>query len=173
MSPTARILATSLSCAVLAAGCVHHRPWPPAPPPAIRYSVAGWLLEARTDPFTQVTRCRIANRLGGGSDATATPAAFTFRFARRMDTSDAWYRIDAGPPHPWRDLSAELIDAGAMGDAERLDNPSGGMVLVPTSELSHAQAITIRPAQRAVPRRFDLRGAWPLLAAAATLNCRF
>jgi len=170
-TPFPALLATLVSAALLA-GCLHRPPRPPAPG-LIDQEASGWRLTGRTDPFTRETLCRLQNRDGRHPDVNARAVALVFRFPRRVDTAEAWFRIDNGPPRRWSDLVPHLIDLGSMTEAERLDNPSGGRVAIPFTTLGRARLIVIRPARKTYPRLFDLEGAWPLLDRAEALHCRF
>lgn len=137
------------------------------------YSEGEWVLTVRTDRFTQQTRCRLANRHGRRPDVTAVPGALAFRFSPKLDTSDAWYRIDDSPPQPWADAYAKLIAAGSLNQAERLDNATGGVVLIPLADITGAGQATIRPTPKAALRLFKFGQAWTMLAAAEQMACGF
>ncbi|WP_174300584.1 hypothetical protein [Caulobacter sp. S45] len=163
------VVATTLLCAVAASACLPTRPMRPT---TLRYSVQGWLLTIHTDPFTKEATCRLVNRLGLQPDVTAKRGSFTFRVSSHRDTSDAWYRVDGGPPHSWRDTIPALIDTGSMAQAEQLDRPEGGLVTIPREALARARVVVIRAARKTAPQRFDLQGAWRLLPETDRVGCR-
>ena len=93
--------------------------------------------------------------------------------ARLVDTSDAWYKLDDHPAKPWRDLRAELVAAGSLAEAERLDNPSGGRVVIPFDVLKGAMTVDVRPTRRASPHAVTIRPVWTAIASAEGLGCSF
>jgi hypothetical protein len=118
-------------------------------------------------------RCRLENHNGIHPDVVAVPGGLAFRLGGRgVDTSDAWYKLDDQPARPWRDLRAELVAAGSLAEAERLDNPSGGWVLIPLQEARGAARASILLKRGAHPKIFKLNGFWPLLVNTDEMGCR-
>jgi hypothetical protein len=71
-----------------------------------RYAQAGWNLEVVRDRFTSQVRCSLTS---SGGRIQYQPNALGFRFSHRLNTLNAWYRIDTGEVRPWRDLAPRLI----------------------------------------------------------------
>jgi hypothetical protein len=136
------------------------------------YAQGGWLLTVHTDTFTHAKTCQLETQAWGRSGVTVGRQALAFHFDPRLDTYDAWYSIDGRPPKAWRDQGAHLIQVGAMAAAEKLDNATGGAVVLPLDALVGAHSITVRPTLKHRPYVFDLTALWPVLASAEGLGCR-
>jgi len=146
-----------------------------APPQSITktYGEGGWILKVRADAFTRQTMCELVNRNGNHPDVTVAPGALSFHFKPKLDTYGAWYTVDHGAPQAWRDQSAALIHIGAMAQAERLDNSTGGVVVIPMAQLTGASLVEVRPTPRATPKAFRLASLWKVIASADGLGCGF
>jgi hypothetical protein len=72
------------------------------------------------------------------------PGGLAFKLERGAETSDAWYKLDDQPARPWGDLRAKLVAAGSLADAERLDNQSGGWVVLPLTKFERAKVGAVR-----------------------------
>ena len=152
-------------------------PFPPTPvgwfshassttPRIERRRIGQWTLEIDHDPFTAQTSCRLHAR-----SMTYGPAAMTFQFSPDQNTFDAIYRIDDGPPTPWRINAMTLASRGVVLQTDDLTNPSGGKVFAPTSALADAHSITIRPSPYARARTFNLADLPAALQAGAAAGC--
>jgi hypothetical protein len=146
-----------------------------SPPQTITktYGDSGWILKVQTDTFTQQTTCQLVDRNGHSPDVIVMQEALAFRFNSALDTYGAWYKVDQGVPHAWQDQYANLIRAGALANAERLDNSTSGIVIISMAELSGASIVEVRPTSRAKPQSFHLKSLWRLIASADGLGCRF
>lgn len=143
-----------------------------APATMTVYGEAGWLLTVQTDNFTHQRKCQLVNKNARRPDIAVAPGVLAFQFSPKLDTSNAWYRVGQAPARAWRDDFAQLVYAGALAQAEKLDNATNGAVAIPISDLEGAQWVAIRPAAKAAVRAFDITGVWKVIAAADGLGCR-
>lgn len=128
----------------------------------------GWDLRIEHDTFTGQTRCALGSV---NRHFRYQPGAVGFRMGKHRDTLSAWYRIDEGAPARWQDRTASLIGAGAVIDGPALDNPTGGWVWIPVSEVETAKVVSIRVKDKASVRRYRIGGFAPMLYAARRLGC--
>ena len=122
----------------------------------------------RHDRFADRQHCSLASPR---DRVVYQPHAVGYRFAKRRDTLDAWYRVDGGAPRRWQDRYPALIAAGAQIDGPGLDDPTGGTVWIPVDEVRDARIVTIRLAASARLRAFRMRGFTSMLDAARRLGC--
>ena len=137
------------------------------------YAQGGWLLTIQTDTFTYSKNCQLETQGYGRPGVTIQRQAIAFHFDPRIDTYDASYTVDGGPPQAWRDQAAQLIRVGAMADAEKLDNSTGGAVVLPMTVVAGAHQVTVRPTLKHRPYVFDLTALSPVIASAKGLGCQF
>jgi len=135
-------------------------------PTTHRQRIGQWMLEVNHDPFTNQTWCRLK-----GHGMTYGPAAMTFKFDPHTDTFGAVYRIDQGPAISWRVNAMTLASRGVPLQTDALHNPSDGRVYVPTTALTGAQTIVIRPSPTSPTRAFDVSGLAGALNEARTAGC--
>lgn len=140
----------------------------PAAAKVERFRDGGWDLSIRRDAFTGQARCALASV---NRHFRFQPGAVGIRVGKRRDTLSAWYRIDDGAPVRWQDRTASLIGAGAAIDGPALDNPTGGWVWIPLSEIENATVVSIQVKERAPVRRYRIGGFAPMLGAARRLGC--
>jgi hypothetical protein len=160
----------SAAAAALLFGLIHG---PYRPTETKVYAQSGWLLTVDTDTFNHAKTCQLETQAWGRPGVTVGRQALAFHFDPRIDTYDAWYAINGGPPKAWRDQGAKLIHVGAMATAEKLDNATGGAVVVPMDDLVGAHSVAVRPTLKHRPYVFDLTTLWPVLASAEALGCQF
>jgi hypothetical protein len=160
----------SAATAALLFGLIHG---PYRPTETKTYAQGGWLLTVHTDTFTHAKTCQLETQAWGRPSVTVGRQALAFHFDPRFDTYNAWYSIDGRLPQAWRDQAAKLIHVGAMATAEKLDNATGGAVVLPLDALVGAHNITVRPTLKHRPYVFDLNTLWPVLASAEALGCQF
>jgi hypothetical protein len=131
-----------------------------------RQRIGQWTLETTRDPFTGSTSCRL--RTGAMSYSRL---AMTFQLGRRVDTFDAFYKIDQGPAVSWRVNAMVLAASGVLLQSENLSNSSGGRVAVPLSVLVRAGAIAIRASSQQNARVFSLKDLPAALGRAKAAGC--
>jgi hypothetical protein len=133
-----------------------------------RYNSDGWRLRVRHDRFTGQTRCALAS---SNHHLRYQPGAVGFLVGKRRDTLAAWYRIDGGVPVRWQNRMASLIAADVAIDGPGLDNPTGGWVWIPLSEVEHAGTVAIRASDHGRLHHYAIAGFVPMLDAARRLGC--
>jgi hypothetical protein len=133
-----------------------------------RYEQDGWALNVRHDDFTGLTSCSM---LSTDRRIVVQPAAIGFRFAKGSDTFHAWYQVDGAAAQRWQDMYSALIMADADIDGPGLDDPTGGVMWLPTELVRTAREVTVRLHDRGDARMFRLQGLDPMLAAADRLGC--
>ena len=131
-----------------------------------RLRVDGWTVKIASDRFDGRVACRAVR-----GELSATPGLVTVRLAPSTDTTDALYALDRQPARPWKANLTELAAAGATLDTGNLENPSNGIVMLPSARLGDAQLLSIRPAPGARTRTFELRGLAAVLDLMARRRC--
>lgn len=97
--------------------------------------------------------------------------SLAFRFPALVDTLKADWRADAGPVRSWTEVYPTLVSLGANLPGGGMDNPTGGLVILPVSALAGAHAVTIRPTPKSRPRAFYIDGLADALANAKLRGC--
>jgi hypothetical protein len=133
---------------------------------ATRYASHGWVLQIDRERFTGKVSC-IARR----PRMRLQKALVVFDLGGGADTSDAYYRLDLGPAHSIREVRREVQLAGFFMNRGPVENPSGGKVALPLSQLWGVQRVDIRATLRDQPRTFDLKDLQGLVADARRLGC--
>ena len=136
------------------------------------YAEDGWTMTIRRDGFSGMVRCRLVS-LKTLAQGRITYAGETlgFQLGDEDNALDAWYRVDGGPPRRWRDLYPQLAAQGVPLDQGPLDNPTGGLVLIPRDEVADAKVVMIKVGDHGPVRTFHLRGFARALAAAKYNGC--
>jgi len=136
------------------------------------YELDGWVMTIQTDGFTGQPRCHLYSpkTLFQGR-ITYEGGALGFVFDRDEDTQQAWYRIGQSKTKRWQDIYPELVRLGIPLEGGSLDNPTGGVVLLPEAELDAASEVTIRLSETASTKRFKLKGFKAAKAAALANGC--
>ena len=127
---------------------------------------AGWTISVRRDSFVGATTCEARRGAVQLKNATAL-----FAFGPDVDTSEAVYRIDAGPAHSVNDVAFRLRTMGAPQTLEPIGNPSRGLVVLLAADLMAAQNVWIRPSPKVAPRRFSVSGLSAVAEREAALAC--
>lgn len=127
-----------------------------------------WVLKVRHDHFTGRTRCTLQTK---NHRLQYQPGAVGFLIGKRRNTLPAWYRIDGGAPVRWQNRTASLIATGVAIDGPGLENPTGGWVWIPVSEVENAVTVAIRADEHARVRRYRLDKFGSMLASARSLGC--
>jgi hypothetical protein len=141
-------------------------PWKHAGPTGAPDRVDGWTLRVQADRFTGAHTCRLWR---GGIDYQRQ--ALVFHLPASIDTAGAVYRIDGGPAVPAASDEPELAALGFALHDDDLDNPSGGLVRIPSHRLTAAEAVKIEAAPGRRPVKFRISGLTAALAAARQAGC--
>lgn len=128
--------------------------------------LSGWRLAERRDRFTGLAACRLS-----AHDMRYVHGVVTFSFAHRIDTANALFKVDDGPARTVGSVQPEAAGLGAALLSDDTWNPSDGRVLIPTSQLKGAQAVSIRPSAKARTRTFQLNGLEQALETARAQGC--
>ena len=130
------------------------------------YELGGWFIQVEGDRFSGQIRCHLS-----APRMVFSSGAVRFRFSPKLNTLQAWYKVDSSAAQRWQDAYPALVELGASGDGPSLTNPTGGVVALPMAVLNGAREVTIRPTLHAQPRTFRLRGLEEALAAARRQGC--
>jgi hypothetical protein len=130
------------------------------------YRQSGWLYTIRQDHFQGKTTCRIYKH-----DVTFAEGVVTFRFNRGVDTANARFRVDGGPPREVGSVAVEAAGLGARFNGPNLNNPSNGEVHIPADVIGGATTVAIQPNPRTNHRTFNLTGLPRALEVAKAQNC--
>jgi hypothetical protein len=138
------------------------------------YGQGEWRLTVIKDSFTNQTSCKLENRKGVHPTVVAIPGGLAFRLdGRRLDTSNAWYKLDDQPARPWRDLRTALVAAGSLAAAEQLDGTSASWLPIPLDGFEYPKSIIIRSTALSPERRFSLANAQLIITSARNAGCQF
>ena len=125
-----------------------------------------WTLNVRTDSFTTGHVCKLTRP---GIDYQRQTVIL--HLPARTDTTNAVYRIDAGPPVEARADDLQIVRLGFALQDDDLQNPSGGVIRIPVTRLVGARSVRVETAAFSRSRKFDLDGLDAALAAANAANC--
>jgi hypothetical protein len=136
------------------------------------YELDGWRMVIRKDGFTGEVRCRLytPKTLRRGR-ITYAQNTFGFQLDKDINTTEAWYRIDGGPARRWKEHFPVLKASRVQTEWGTFENPSGGVVLIPESELLTAREVTIKGSKKSSPKRFQIKGFQAAKAAALYNGC--
>ncbi len=127
---------------------------------------ADWTVNIRHDNFTKTTTCSLKSR------AVDFHSGFVvFRLGPSVNTDGAFFRIDEGPARSIDETVRRDQQLGYFSGRGPIDNPSGGEVALPRSDLDGAKQVTIRATPHSKPRLFDLTRLPDALAAAKAGGC--
>jgi len=128
--------------------------------------VNGWRIEAIQDRFSGRTACRIRNH-----NVTFDRGVVTFHFPSSVDTANAIFRIDGGPPQSVGSVAVEVAGLGARLQGDNSTNPSSGLVPLPSRLLSTANTVSIEPNYKRQHRDFSVHGLSGALDVARQKGC--
>ncbi|ESQ87825.1 hypothetical protein ABENE_16870 [Asticcacaulis benevestitus DSM 16100 = ATCC BAA-896] len=136
------------------------------------YDAKLWRMTIQTDGFTGQVRCRLM-KMKTLTEGRITYAQKTFGFemGENVNTLNAWYSIDNRPAKRWQTLSPVLAANRVSLEGASLENPTGGVVLLPEAEIGNARVVTIRANEKSQPREFKLKGFESAVAAARYNGC--
>ena len=126
-----------------------------------------WTARVRTDRFTGEIACSLR-----GPGMSFHRDTVVFELGRHVDTSQAFFRLDAGPARSVREPRLQNETHGFFLDSGPVDNPSGGRVALPYSLVQSAKSVLVRANPRRDPRAFDVSGLADALAAAKAAGCK-
>lgn len=136
------------------------------------YQLKGWMMTIQKDGFTGQVRCHLFSmRTLTQGRITYSQNTLGFELDPNETTLNAWYRVDGQPARRANDLYPRLVAAQVGGADGSLENPTGGIVLIPVADLVGASVVTIRTSERSAPKRFNLKGFDEALAAARYNGC--
>ena len=118
-----------------------------------RTRLGDWRLTIAAGKFSHDVRCRLT-----GTRMTYVAGAVGYRFARHLDTTEAWFRIDGGEARRWRDVLPALSQAQVAIDGRDLDAPTDGIVWLPVALVEDATSVAIQPRPDRRPRVFRMGG---------------
>lgn len=130
------------------------------------YRQAGWHFTVRQDRFRGMTLCRIYKR-----DVVFAEGVVTFQFAHGVDTANARFRLDDGPPRDVGSVAVEAAGLGARFNGPNMRNPSDGEVHIPADVIGGASRVAIQPNPTTNHRTFSLVGLSRALEVAKAQNC--
>lgn len=136
-----------------------------------RYEIPAWRISVSKDRFTSARHCRLYQGSPTHPAVRYYHGVVAFQFARKLDTTTATFKLDDGTPRSWTEVYPALVQGGVNLEGRSLDNPTGGSVLIPLSDLRTTSTVTIRPVPRARPKRFTIAGLGDALASAHGLGC--
>jgi hypothetical protein len=136
------------------------------------YEQKGWIMMIQNDGFSGEVRCHLysPSTLFQGR-ITYAQKTLGFEFDEDIDTLRSWYRIDSQGPRRWQDSFPDLASRRVPLEGKSLENPTGGVVLIPEEDVLEARQIWIRTHKNKSPKRFKLKGFKTALAAAQRNGC--
>jgi hypothetical protein len=128
--------------------------------------VGGWTVKATTDRFTRAVTCSMTKgRVEFRKDV------LIFHLGGLADTSDAYFRVDAGPVRSVRDATYDDQRRGYYRDGGPLANPSAGEVALPSFYVTGAKWVYIRETPRNDLSWFNVSRFADALALARAMKC--
>jgi hypothetical protein len=131
-----------------------------------RLRIGQWSLHTTSDRFSGRMTCRLSTR-----GIAYQRQALIVRMGSHVDAAGAVYRIDGGSPILASADAMELAGHGASLNQDDLENPSGGLVLIPARRAMDAHALAIETKPNTAPVRVDISGFGLALRAAQKAGC--
>lgn len=126
-----------------------------------------WRWEVRQDRFSNRFTCSLR-----AHDVHVRSGAAIFKVDPGLDTTHAFYRIDARPPAPVSDHFIALHKLNIFPEKGWIDDPDGGgEVALPLSVLGDPQRVWIRANSRSKVRYYNVAGLPQALAALHKAGC--
>lgn len=156
-------------------GLFHHAQPKAGPPPrpveTYEERFGAWRVDYHQDAFTGSLACAVfAGRTPPHALVSLDRDRLVFHFPDRIETRDAWFRADDGPP---QSAAARLLPKlYRYSRVANVDSGTGGLVFIPAAALDQARYVDVRPNAGERARRFDLTGLAPALAAARARSCQ-
>lgn len=147
--------------------------WPFAPKQTTHraYVLPTWRFTTVKDKFTGQIHCRVYQGPKSRPAVSYASRTVAFHFARKLDVSHAWYKLDGGAAKPWSADYPALTALNVSLDGDSLENPTGGLVLIPADEVRGVHTVTIRPTDKSRPVDFGLDGLQDAIANARSQGC--
>jgi|688.fasta_scaffold242530_2 hypothetical protein len=136
-----------------------------------QFRLPTWEVATYRDRFTGEVRCKLYQGRLQHPDVTYAAKTVAFHFRTTLNTTEAAYRLDGGEVRAWRAEYPKLIRLGVQLDGDNLENPTGGLVILPIEDLKAVHTITIRATPRTTPRTFGVDGLADAIASASTHGC--
>jgi hypothetical protein len=130
------------------------------------YHLDGWTVRVIWDRFTGAASCTVRK-----GRVELIDDVLLFHSTSRVDTSDAVFRIDGGPARSVREATYADQRRGYYRNGGPLENPSAGLVALPSYYAANASWVYIRADVRRAPDGFDVRGLPQALALARSQKC--
>lgn len=136
-----------------------------------QYRLPTWQFATYRDRFTGDVRCKLYQGRLQHPDVTYAGKTVAFHFRTSLNTTDAAFRFDGGEVRAWRTEYPKLIKLGVQLDGDNLENPTGGLVILPQDDLKNVHSVTVRPTPKSAPKTFGVDGLTDAIASAATHGC--
>ena len=135
------------------------------------FSLPVWRIATVKDRFTGDVRCRVYQGPLKHPTVSYASKAVAFHFKVSMNTTDSYFRLDSGPVKAWRVEYPKLVKLGVQLEGDSLENPTGGLVILPVEDLVSVHSVTIRPDPKSTPRTFGVDGLSDAIANAVSHGC--
>jgi hypothetical protein len=135
------------------------------------FSLPVWRIATYKDRFTSQVRCRVYQGPLRRPLISYSSKAVAFHFKAPMNTTEAYFRLDSGPVKAWRTEYPKLVKLGVQLEGDSLENPTGGLVILPIEDLANIHTVTIRPTPKSTPRTFGIDGLTDAVANAVAHGC--
>jgi len=154
------LVATALAMALLG------HPHAKVAPSTRRYAAGVWTLTVHSDGFTGATTCSVRS-----SRIVIRRDTAIFELDPNKNTDHAQFRIDGGAARSVQDVTLENARHGVFPDRGWIDNPSGGEIAVPVTDIANAKRIWIRVWRHGRVVSFNVNHLGEVLRSAAGLGC--
>jgi hypothetical protein len=141
-------------------------PWLHGDARHIKATFGDWTLNVQRDAFGARTACKLSSR-----NVNYQRQSLVIHFAKNIDTTSAAYRIDGGAPIWARWDQMEAARLGFAIESGGLENPSGGLVIIPVARLNGAHLLAVRARPTDQPRLIKIDGLAVALDKAAAMGC--
>ena len=138
---------------------------------AKEFSLPVWKIATYKDRFTGDVRCRVYQGAVHHPLITYSSRTVAFHFKVSLNTTDAYFRLDSGAVKAWRVEYPKLLKLGVQLEGDSLENPTGGLVVLPVEDLTNVHSVTIRPTSKSSPRTYGIDGLSDAVANAVAHGC--
>jgi hypothetical protein len=128
--------------------------------------VGGWTVAATSDRFTKAVSCAVSK-----GHVEFRNDVLIFHLSRLDDTTNAFFRVDDGPARSVREATYDDQRRGYYRNGGPLENPSAGVVALPSFYVAGAKWVYIRATPRNDLSWFNVSRFADALALARTLQC--
>ena len=130
-----------------------------------------WKIATYKDRFTGEVRCRVYQGTVRHPEITYSSRTVAFHFRTSTNTIEAAFRLDSGPVKAWRLEYPKLVKLGVQLEGDSLENPTGGLVVLPIEDVANVHTVTIRPTPKSSPKTFGIDGLSDAVANAIAHGC--